>query len=89
MPETFVATVHRFDRTPRSRPSLAPRAEGRLCYAKENMDSHWTHTFLRFCRLPAARYGQWKASRNSVEYEAPLRSELFSSEQMASHGTLL
>ncbi|MGE8312571.1 MAG: hypothetical protein ACN6QR_23790, partial [Pseudomonas protegens] len=53
------------------------------------MDSHWTHAFLRFWRLPAARYGQWKASRNSVEYQAPLRSELFSTEQMARHGTLL
>lgn len=53
------------------------------------MDSHWTHAFLRLWRLPAARYGQWKASRKRVEYQAPLRSELFSSEQMASHGTLL
>ncbi len=54
-----------------------------------NMDSHWTHVFFRFWRLPAIYYRQWSESRRKFEYESLLRSELFSAEQMASHGTLL
>ncbi|MHC8285505.1 GH36-type glycosyl hydrolase domain-containing protein [Pseudomonas sp. XS1P51] len=53
------------------------------------MDSHWTHVFFRFWRLPAFYYRQWRESRRKFEYEPLLRSELFSAEQMASHGTLL
>ena len=53
------------------------------------MDSHWTLKLFRFWRLPAVHYRQWNESRRKFEYEPLLRSELFSAEQMAHHGTQL
>jgi len=53
------------------------------------MDSHWTKRLLRLWRFPALQFQRWTESRRTFSYEPLLRSELFSAEQMASHGALL
>ncbi|MGY2169082.1 GH36-type glycosyl hydrolase domain-containing protein [Pseudomonas gingeri] len=53
------------------------------------MDSHWPMRLLQLWRFPAVRLQHWIESRRTFAYEPLLRSELFSAEQMASHGTLL
>src|SRR5471030_2797840 len=82
--------------TPRLRPSprLAVSVLGSSSlvqgmYAKETMDNHWTLRLLRRWRFPALQFQRWIESRRTFSYEPMLRSELFSAEQMASHGALL
>jgi len=58
-------------------------------YAKETMDNHWTLRLLRRWRYPALQFQRWIESRRTFSYEPMLRSELFSAEQMASHGAQL
>ncbi|SDI34307.1 Cellobiose phosphorylase [Pseudomonas flavescens] len=52
------------------------------------MDSKWLHALPRLRRLATA-LRRWRVPLRKFDYEPALRAELFSAEQMASHGTRL